>query len=36
MGMIAGTLTHLCILLYNSNTPKINVQKMKVIAGNSN
>ena len=30
MGMIAGTLTHLAILLYTSNTPKIVVQKIKV------
>ena len=30
MGMIAGTLTHLAILLYISNTPKINIQKIKV------
>jgi hypothetical protein len=30
MGMIAGTLTHLAILLYTSNTPKINIQKIKV------
>ena len=32
MGMIAGTLTHLAILLYTSNTPKINIEKVKVIA----
>ena len=30
MGMIVGTLSHLCILLYSSGNPKVYITKEKV------